>query len=102
MGLGAASLPIGCSYLGDLHPRANRPDGTDADYMHGRLIEPGISKRTLEAMGGQLFVVSGRVHGKVWIGVNAYLAGRVNSHDALREDLARTFAEFNLTAEIPG
>lgn len=102
MGSGAASLPIGCSYLGDLHPQANRVDGANADYMHGRLIEPGISRRTLESMGGQLFVVSGRVHGKVWIGVNAYLAGRTNSQDALREDLARTFAEFNVTAEIQG
>jgi hypothetical protein len=102
MGLGAASLPIGCSYVGDLHPQANRADGTDADYMHGRLIEPGISKRTLERMGGQLFVVSGRVHGKVWIVVNACLTGRTNSQGALREDLSRTFAEFNLTAEIQG
>jgi hypothetical protein len=102
MGLGAASLPIGCSYVGDLPPQANRADGTDADYAHGRLIEPGISKRTLERIGGQLFVVSGRVHGKVWIVVNAYLTGRTNSQDALREDLSRTFAEFNLTAEIQG
>lgn len=102
MALGAASLPIGCSYLGDLHPQANRPDGGDADYMHGRFIELGITKRTLERMGGQLFVLSGRVHGRVWIVVNAYLTGRTNSQDALREDMARTFAEFKLTAEIEG
>jgi hypothetical protein len=66
------------------------------------LVEPGISKRTLERMGGQLFVVAGNVHGKIWIVVNAYLSGRINSLAALREDLARTFAEFNLTAEIHG
>lgn len=102
MGLGAASLPVGCSYVGDLHPQANRADGSDADYAHGRLIEPGISKRTLDRIGGQLFVVSGRVHGKVWIVVNAYLSGRTNCRDALREDLSRTFAEFNLTADIQG
>jgi hypothetical protein len=102
MGLGAASQPIGCSYVGDLRPESNRPDGTDADYAHGRLVEPGISKRTLERMGGQLFVVAGNVHGKLWIVVNAYLSGRINSLAALREDLARTFAEFNLTAEIHG
>jgi hypothetical protein len=102
MGLGAAGLPIGCSYVGDLHPQANRPDGTDADYMYGRLFEPDIGRRALERMGGQLLVVSGRVHGKVWIAVNAYLSGRTNSQETLREDLARTFAEFNLTAEIQG
>ena len=102
MALGAAGLPIGCSYVGDLPARVNRADGTDADYSHGRLVEPGISRRTLERVGGQLFLVAGRVHGKIWITVNAYLTGRTNSVDALREDLARTFAEFNVTAEIQG
>jgi hypothetical protein len=66
------------------------------------LVEPGISKATLERIGGQLFVVSGQAHGKVWVTVNAYLSGRTNSQDALREDLSRTFAEFNLIAEIQG
>jgi hypothetical protein len=102
LGLGAGSLPIGCSDVGDAHPTVNRADGTDADYAHGRLIEPGISKRSLERMGGQLFVVSGRIHGKVWITVNAWLGGRTNSRDALQEDLARTFAEFDMTAEMQG
>jgi hypothetical protein len=102
MALGAAGLPIGCSYVGDLTPLANRADGTDADYAHGRLIEPGISKRTLERVGGQLFLVAGRVHGKIWIAVNAYLAGRTNSPEALREDLALTFAEFDVAAEMQG
>jgi hypothetical protein len=102
MGLGAAGLPIGCSNFGDLDPAINRPDGSEADYLSGRLIEPGISKRTLEHIGGQLYIVSGRVHGKIFIAVNAYLAGRTNSHHALREDLARTFAEFDVTAEIHG
>jgi hypothetical protein len=100
--LGAAGRPIGCSNCGDLDPAVNRPDGTDADYVFGRLIEPGISKRTLERMGGQLYVVSGRVHGKIWIVVNAYLSGRTNSQDALRKDLSGTFAEFDLAAEIQG
>ena len=100
MGLGAAAFPIGCSNVGELDPAVNRPDGSEADYASGRLIEPGISKRTLERMGGQLFLVSGRGHGKVWVAVNAYLAGRTNSQEALREATSRTFAEFDLTAEI--
>jgi hypothetical protein len=102
MGLGAARLPIGCSNVGDMPPEVNRPDGTDADYASGRLIEPGISRRALERIGGQLFLVSGRVHGKIFIAVNAYLAGRTNSQDALREDVSRTFAELDVAAEIHG
>ncbi|MGA3255648.1 MAG: fatty acyl-AMP ligase, partial [Mycobacterium sp.] len=98
VGLGAAALPIGCSNVGDLDPAVNRPDGSDADYASGRLIEPGINKRTLERVGGQLFVVSGRGPGKIWFCINAYLAGRTNSQDALREVTSRTFAEFDLAA----
>jgi hypothetical protein len=102
MGLGAAGLPIGCSNVGDMPSEVLRPDGTDADYVSGRLIEPGISRRALERIGGQLFVVSGRGGGRIFITVNAYLAGRTNSQDALREDVSRTFDEFGLTAEIHG
>jgi len=39
---------------------------------------------------------------KVWTVVDAYLTGRTNSQDARREDLSRTFTEFNVTAEIKG
>lgn len=102
MGLGAARLPIGCSNVGDMPAAVLRPDGTDADYTSGRLIEPGITRRALERIGGQLFVVSGRGGGKVWISVNAHLAGHTNSPDALREDVSRTFDEFGLAAEIMG
>jgi hypothetical protein len=102
MGLGSAAFPIGCSNVGEMDPAVKRPDGSEADYASGRLIEPGISKRTLERMGGQLFLVSGRGHGKVFISINAYLAGRTNSQEALRQATSRTFAEFDLTAEIHG
>jgi hypothetical protein len=102
VGLGAAALPIGCSGLGQLDPAVIRPDGSDADYTYGRLIEPGVSKRALEAMGGQLFVVSGRTPGKLFISVVAYRSGQQNSPEALREMLSQTFAEFGLSAEIGG
>lgn len=102
MGLGAAGLPIGCSNVGDMPPAVNRPDGTEADYASGRLIEAGINRRALERIGGQLFVVSGRGGGKLWISVNAYLPGRTDSQDALRENVSRTFAEFDVAAEIHG
>lgn len=102
MGLGAAAFPIGCSNLGQHHPAVNRSDGSDADHSGGRLIEPGITKRTLEGMGGQLFLVSGRIRTKVWISINAYLVGRTNSQEALRKDTSQTFAEFGLAPEIQG
>ncbi|OBG33191.1 hypothetical protein A5672_24780 [Mycobacterium alsense] len=100
MGLGAAGRPIGCSNIGGMPAAVLRPDGTDADYTSGRLIEPGITRRAMERIGGQLFVVSGRGGGKNFIAVNAYLPGRTNSDDALQDDMSRTFGEFDLHAEI--
>ena len=100
IGLGTGDLPIGCSNVGDMAPETNRPDGTDADYESGRLIEPGTNRRAIERIGGQLFVVSGRGGGKIFFSVNAYLPGRTNSQDALREDVSRTFDEFGVAAEI--
>lgn len=100
VGLGSAALPIGCSNLGRLDPAMNRPDGSDADYAYGRLIEPGISKRTLESIGGQLFVASGRTPATMFVTVVAYLPGRENSAEALRQLVSDTLAEFALTAKI--
>jgi hypothetical protein len=100
VGLGSSELPIGCSNLGQLDPAANRPDGTDADYAYGRLIEPGITKDILERIGGQLFVASGRAPGKVFITVVAYRPGGTNSPAELRALVSETLAEFRLSAEI--
>jgi acyl transferase domain-containing protein/acyl-CoA synthetase (AMP-forming)/AMP-acid ligase II/NADPH:quinone reductase-like Zn-dependent oxidoreductase/acyl carrier protein len=100
MAAGGAVLPVTCSNVGDLSPAANRPDGTDADYVYMRPLEPDSKKSTIEGMGGQLFLGSGRVGGKMSIRVTAYILGRENTKDELREVISRTFAEFGLKAEI--
>ena len=100
MAAGGASLPITCSNLGDLPSAANRPDGTDADYFYIRNLEPDIKKSTLDHIGGQLFVASGRGRGKIFIRISAYLPGKPNTENELREVISRTFAEFDLIAEI--
>ena len=100
MAAGGAGLPVTCSNLGDLSPAANRPDGTDADYAYMRNLSPDVKKSTLEQMGGQLFVGSGRARGKMGIRISAYILGRPNTKDDLRESVSRTFAEFDLDAEI--
>lgn len=100
VGLGSSALPIGCSNLGPLDLAVTRPDGSEADYLYGRLIEPGICRQTLESIGGQLFMASGRAPTKVFVTVVAYNPGRTNSPEELREVVSRTFAEFNLTPEF--
>jgi mycoketide-CoA synthase len=38
----------------------------------------------------------------MFIRISAYLPGRPNTKDELRESVSRTFAEFDLNAEIDG
>src|SRR5262249_49790107 len=84
MAVGGANLPVTCSNVGDLPPAGNRPDGTDADYVYTRRIEP-IKKSTLERIGGELLVVSGRSRGKIFIRICAYVVGWPNTKNELRE-----------------
>ncbi|VBA36080.1 Narbonolide/10-deoxymethynolide synthase PikA2, modules 3 and 4 [Mycobacterium innocens] len=100
MAAGGPSLPVTCSNVGDLPPAANRPDGTDADLAHMRLIDPDLTKNELEGTGGRMLLGSGRSRGKMRIGVSAYIVGRSNTKDELREAVSRTLAEFGLNAEI--
>ena len=100
MATGGAVLPVTCSNLGDLPPAANRPDGTDADYSNMRSLEPDIKKSLLEGMGGQLYLGSGRVRGKMSLRISAYLLGQPNTRDDLREIVSHTLAEFDLNAEV--
>jgi acyl transferase domain-containing protein/acyl-CoA synthetase (AMP-forming)/AMP-acid ligase II/NADPH-dependent curcumin reductase CurA/acyl carrier protein/NADP-dependent 3-hydroxy acid dehydrogenase YdfG len=100
MAAGGASHPVNVSNMGDLPPAVNRPDGTDADYAYMRSVEPDIKKSTLEHIGGQLFVGSGRSRGKIFLRISAYVLGRSNTQTELREMVSRTFDEFGLIAEI--
>ena len=63
-----------------------------------RRLQEGIA--SLEAMGGQLFLGSGRGRGKLFLRVSAYLLDRANTKDELREAVSLTCAEFGLHAEI--
>ncbi|MHA7651302.1 type I polyketide synthase [Mycobacterium sp. ML4] len=97
---GGATLPVTVSNIGELPSAVNRPDGTDADEAHMRPFEPGMKKSTIERMGGQLLLVSGRDRGKIFIRISAYILGRQNTKDELRETISSAFAEFGLTPRI--
>ncbi|KHO26461.1 hypothetical protein QQ44_12310 [Mycolicibacterium setense] len=92
--------PIGCSNLGELPAAANRPDGTDADYVSFRLVEPGITPGVLEGLGGLLYLASGRGHGRIFLTVSGWTIGGMNTRAELSEAVARTLADFELPATI--
>jgi hypothetical protein len=89
------------SNLGAINPAANRPDGTDADHFAIKSLYPGVTNATMYQTNGALALVSGRVHGRVFVSILAYELGRPNSNEDLREHISSALSEFSLTAR-PG
>jgi hypothetical protein len=86
------------SNLGAVPPAAYQPDGTDADHFAMRTLYPGVTNATMHHTGGMLGLLSGRVHGQVFVSVFAYQPGRPNSNDELRKDISSALNDFSLTA----
>ena len=93
-------LPVFCSYAGDTDPAICRLDGTDAEYAYARAPGQHVTRRWLEQIGGQMALLSGRIGGNIFITVSAYQPGAKNTKPALRELVAHTLAEFDLTGKI--
>jgi hypothetical protein len=92
--------PIGCSNLGELAPETNRPDGTEADYLTLRMLEPKITTTALDRMGGLLFVGSGRTRDRVFVTVGCWVVGGTNTRDALRDSFGRALADMKLSGTV--
>jgi hypothetical protein len=86
------------SNLGAVPPAINRPDGTDADFMWVRSLYPDMTKKTMERTGGVLALLSARVDRQVFISVQAYQPGQVNTNVALQQAFLRTLDDFSLVA----
>lgn len=99
LALGSGS-PIGCSNLGTLDPAANRPDGTDAEYVWVRQMESRVTPDILDLLGGSLFLASGRVHGTVFLAVSGWEVGQPNSKQRLAALIRPALEEFGLTGTI--
>ncbi|WP_304106911.1 hypothetical protein [Mycolicibacterium bacteremicum] len=97
MMIASDDMPVVCSNMGDLPPVLTCPDGTEAEYTSFYGVDQATRRSELESGDGQLVVVSGRINGKVIIGIVAYESGAENSKARLRELAAETLAEFDLT-----
>src|SRR5271166_426690 len=102
--LGGATTS-GSSNLGAINPAVNRPDGTDADYFAGNSFflgatGTGAPVATIHRTGGLLGLLSGRVHGQVFISIVAYQLDRPNSNHDLRQHISSVLSDFALTATI--
>ncbi len=89
-----------CSYLGDLSSMIGYPAGTLADFQNARATGQRERRQLLERTGGRMFILSGRLNGRIFISVGAYQPGGKNTKEALQELAELTLADFELTAEI--
>jgi hypothetical protein len=104
MAIGGATTS-GSSHLGAINPGVNRPDGTDADYFAGNSFflgatGTGAPVATIARTGGLLGLLSGRVHGRVFVSVVEYQLARPDSNDDLRQHISSVLSDFSLTATI--
>ena len=97
MMIASDDMPVVCSNMGDLPPVLTSVDGTEAEYTSFYGIDQATPRGELEQGDGQLVVVSGRISGKIIIGIVAYQSGAENTKTRLRELTAETLAEFDLT-----
>jgi hypothetical protein len=93
----SADVPVSCSNLGDYPPDLIRLDGTAAEHFYFRGVDRNLSRDVLERRRGLLTVMSGRLAGKVIVPVISYLPDADNSRERLREVIAQTLAEFELS-----
>lgn len=91
---------VGCSNLGVLDPLVNCPDGTGADRIAFRSLEPNITKAILDRSHGYLYLGAGRINGRIFISANGWVPGEANTKELLRERLEQAVSDMALTAEI--
>lgn len=92
--------PIGCSNLGELPPEINRPDGTDAARLAIRMMEPQITTKVLQRMGGMLFLGSGRIDGHIFVTIAGWIVGGTNTRAALQDSFRQALSDMGLTGVV--
>jgi hypothetical protein len=98
LAMATGQLPVGCSNLGSCDAVVGRIDGGDAAEVSMRLTEQGITRRSLERAGGQLFCGTGTVNGSRFITVSAYRCGAENTVASTRELAHGALADLHLSA----
>ncbi|MEO6628284.1 MAG: hypothetical protein ABIP03_06895 [Aquihabitans sp.] len=96
--MGAAASPVGCSNYGEMPAAVTRIDGGDPDNLWVRLNELGQTPADLDRIGGQLYVLSWRALGAVFLSIVAQPVGGGLDSEELHRLVAATLADFGLTA----
>lgn len=95
-----ANLPVCCSNLGDIEPTTACADGTEADIVSIRLIKQALPALSPEIMFGELYLMSGRIRGKLFLTIRFHVPERVSSAAGLRDLVTETLNDFALTGTV--
>lgn len=96
----SADVPVSCSNMGDVPDDLLRLDGTVAERFYFGGVDRNLTLDVLERRRGLMTVASARLGGKVIVPVMSYQPGADNSRTRLREAIAQTLAEFELSGVI--
>ncbi|MGI9163815.1 MAG: hypothetical protein ACR2JI_12990 [Mycobacterium sp.] len=100
-GMVLKSKEVGCSYLGELDPATNRPDGTDAVSTFFLPFEQGITVRDIRRADGIFHpVISGRVNGRVWIAIGFSNAAYTTTRDELAAVARNALDDMGLSGSV--
>jgi hypothetical protein len=91
-----SATSVGASNVGVVNPAVNRPDGTDADHFVMKSLSSDMTKAMMHQLGGLLFLLSGRAHGRLFVSVVAYQPGHPNSNDDLQQRVSSALSDFSL------
>ncbi len=95
-----ADVPVSCSNMGDVPDDLLRLDGTAAERLYFGGVDRNLTLDVLERRRGLMTVASARLGGMVILPVMSYQPGTDNSRARLREAIAQTLAEFELSGSI--
>jgi hypothetical protein len=99
LALGGSDLPVGCSNLRDMTQAYANIDGvSDGDYGSARMFNRGITREAVERQSGELYLVSGRINGQIFISVCGYQPGSANTPQWLHDQIDQTITDFGMTA----
>ncbi len=96
----SADVPVSCTNVGELPTELLSLDGTAAESWWARGMDRHLTREALERRSGLLTVASARLQGKVILVVTSYQPGGDNSPAGLREVIAATLNDFDLTGAM--
>ena len=96
----SADLPVSCSNMGDVPDDLLRLDGTASERFYFGGVDRNLTLDVLERRRGLMTVASARLGDMVIVPVMSYQPGADNSRARLREAIAQTLAEFELSGSI--